>query len=252
MPEIEMVNENGYKALRNLASRQPTLFTEPDVGRLRQEMEREAGTPDVWREPMRIAHPLDSLNKNKDKGPGTDARFSKIMRQALADISIIQAADELLWASINCFAIADYVPPRWATSNIRHSNPERFVDLHWLRGGPDGRQDNAAARLWWLGEISDRVSRYTNKHTSDELLNAMAGNVRLYHQTLDRRYLLANPRIVAAIYEIALDGNDHLYQTGTASNLFKSLNVRAGATALDFMEDDELRALVRECVPPKE
>ena len=251
MPEIDIVNEGGYKALRNLAGRNPQLFTSPNVSLLREAMIREAGTEDVWRKPISVGCSLEPLNDIAEKGPRSDEHYAKIVRQALADISLADATDELLWASINCFAIADYVPRRWETSNIRNTDAERFVDRHWLKGGPSGRQDNAIARLWWLDKLSERVSQHS-KHSADALLNVMANNVNLYHQTLSRPYLLANPRLVAAIYEVAMDGNTHLYQTKHASDMFKSLNVRAGATALDLMGDDDLRDVVKAAVPPKE
>ncbi len=248
---IEIVNESGYKALRTLAHRCPDLFISPDPNRLRDEVIGEAGTEEVWREPLKVETSLEPLNDVSEQGPDTDARYSKIVREALAGISLIQVVDELLWASINCFAIARYVPKRWATSSIIQRDPRAFVDRHWLKGGPDGRQSNAAARLWWLGEISKRVARHS-KYTPDRLLDAMANNVNLYHQTLDRRYLIANPKLVAAIYECALDGNDHLFQTQYANQLFKSLNVRAGAQAFDLMDIDELRSVVEDAIPPKE
>ncbi len=251
MNKIQLVNESGYKALRALARRQPELFMSPDKSRLRDEIVKEAGTDNVWRQPLVLKCSLDTLNGVSEEGPSTDAYYTKTVRKALAEVSLAQAADDLLWASINCFAISDYVPKRWATSNTRHSNPESFVDSHWLRGGPAGRQSNAAARLWWLGEVAERVSKYSS-YTSIELLSAMANNVNLYHQTLDRRYLLANPRLIATVYETTMNGNDHLFQTKYANQLFKALNVRAGATALDLMDDDELRAVVEEATPPKE
>lgn len=250
MNKIEIVNENGYRALRNLADKRPRLFTTPNTDMLRKEMVREAGTEDVVKDTISMRCSLDPLNEVDRAGPNTDYYYSKIVRRALADISPADVADELFWASINCFAIADYVPMRWGTSNTRKTNPEEFVDRHWLKGGPDGREANAAARLWWLGEISERVAGYST-HSADKLLWAMANNVNLYHQTLARRYLLANPRLVAAIYEIAMDGNDYLYQTAYANQMFKSLNIRAGATALDMMDNDELRAVVEEAKPPK-
>lgn len=251
MNELKPVNENGYKALRNLARNKPRLFTSPNPDLLREEMVKTADTSEVWRDPIRLGCSLDPLNELDEKGPDTDHHYAKIMRQALAGITPADAADELLWASINCFAIPYYVPTRWATSNIRNTNPESFVDSHWLKGGPSGRRANAAARLWWLGEISERASRHS-KHDADALLNAMANNVNLYHQLLARPYLSANSKLVAAIYDTACESNTHLFQTKHANDLLMALNVRAGATALDLMDDDELRAVVEECVPPKE
>ena len=251
MTQIERVNEDGYRSLLGIASDSPHFFTDPDLGRLRHEMIERAETDNLWSQPIPLGRSLDSLNDVEERGPGTDYYYAKIIRQALDGLSLLDVADELFWASINCFTIAEYVPTRWSTSNTRNTNPTNFVNAHWLKSGSKGRESNAAARLWWLGEIADRVAQFS-QHDSDELLKAMANNVNLYHQTLARPYLLANPRLVAAIYDLALDENKHLFQTAYANQLFKSLNVRAGATALDMMDDDELRAVVEEAKPPKE
>lgn len=250
MNKIKRVNENGYKALRSLARNQPDLFMKPDIGRLEEEMVNTADTLEVWGEPLPVGCSLDPLNEIDESGPESDHHYAKIVRQALDGISLADAADELLWASINCFAIADYVPKRWETGLNSRTNLSKFVDDHWLRGDTEGRRANAIARLWWLGELSDRVSQHSH-YSADALLQAMANNVNLYHQTLSRRYLLANPRIVAAIYEVALNGNTHLFQTRYATQMLSSLNVRGGASALDLMDEDEIRQVVEEAVPPK-
>lgn len=252
MIQIDRVNESGYRTLLGIANDSPQLFTKPDLNRLRQEMVDRADTEELWAEPINITRSIDSLNDLEERGPDTDVHYAKIIREALDGLSLVDVADELFWASINCFSISEYVPVRWSTSNTRNTNPTNFVNAHWLKSsGAKGRESNAAARLWWLGEISNRASRFS-QHSADRLLEAMANEVNLYHQTLARPYLLANPRLVAAIYDLALDYNEHLFQTKYANQLFKSLNLRAGATALDMMDDDELRSVVEEAKPPKE
>ncbi len=252
MIHVDRVNENGYRALLGIASDSPQLFTTPNLERLRDEMINRADTEDLWsQQPISLNCSMNSLNDIVERGPGTDYQHAKIIRQALHGLSFVDLTDELFWASINCFALTDYVPIRWSTSNTRNTNPTNFINSHWLKTGSKGRESNASARLWWLGEIAERVARFS-QHNTGELLDAMANNVNLYHQTLARPYLLANPRLVAAIYDLALDGNEHLFQTAYANQLFKSLNLRAGATALDMMDDDELRAVVEEAKPPKE
>ncbi len=251
MNEIKRVNENGYKALRALARNQPDLFMTPDPGKLQNEMANVADTDDVWGQPLDAGCSLDPLSEIIEPGPESDYDYAKIVRQALDGISPADAADELLWASINCFAIADYVPLRWQTGLTNRTNLSNFVESHWLKGGGDGRIANAAARLWWLGEFSERVSQHS-QYSEDDLLKVMANNVNLYHQTLARRYLLANPRVVAAIYEVALNDNTHLFQTTHANRMLRALNVRGGASALDLMDDDEIRQVVEDAVPPKE
>ena len=252
MESIRIVNEEGYKALRNLALTSPESFIAPNLQQLTEQMINEAGTESVWGPNLEIKAELQSLNSETQSGPRMDAVHARTMRAALSGLSPANASDGLLWASLNCFALANYVPVRWQTSNTKESKPANFVEDHWLQyKGSDGRKWNAAARLWWMGELSERIARYS-ENTVDELLDVMSNNVNFYHQTIDRPYLAANPRLLAAMYDVFLDGNDHLNITKNANAMLKSLNIRAGATALDMMDYDELRAVIEEAKPPKE
>ena len=252
MESIRIVNEEGYKALRNLALKNPASFISPDSQQLIEQMINEAGTESVWGPSLEIKANLQSLNSEIQPGPRTDAAHAKTMRTALSGLTPANASDGPLWASLNCFALANYVPVRWQTSNTKESKPTNFVEDHWLQySGSDGRKWNAAARLWWMGELAERISQYS-ENAADELLDVMSNNVNFYHQTIDRPYLAANPKLLAAMYDVFLNGNDHLNITKNANAMLKSLNIRAGATALDMMDHDELRAIIEEAKPPKE
>ena len=252
MESIRIVNEEGYKALRNLALTTPDLFIVPDPQQLKERMFIEAGTESVWGPNLELKADLQSLNSETHPGPRPDAIHAKTIRAALSDLTPANATDAKLWASLNSLALANYVPVRWQTSNIKETKPSNFVEDHWLQyNRSEGRKWNAAARLWWMGELADRISRYS-ENTADELLDVMSNNVNFYHQTIDRTYLAANPRLLAALYDVFLDGNEHLNITKNANAMLKSLNIRAGATALDMMDYDELRSVIEEAKPPKE
>ena len=252
MESIRIVNEEGYKALRNLALKNPASFISPDSQQLIEQMINEAGTESVWGPSLEIKANLQSLNSEIQPGPRTDAAHAKTMRTALSGLTPASASDFLLWGSLNCFVLANYVPVRWQTSNTKETKPSNFVEDHWLQySGSDGRKWNAAARLWWMGELAERISRYS-ENAADELLDVMSNNVNFYHQTIDRPYLAANPKLLAAMYDVFLDGNDHLNITKNANAMLKSLNIRAGATVLDMMDRVELRTVIEEAKPPKE
>ena len=90
-------------------------------------------------------------------------------------------------------------------------------------------------------------------HSAEELLDAMAQNVNLYHQLLARPNLLARSRLVAVIYEVFLEpGNDYLGITRYANEMLTSLNLTAAQESLDFMDMNELRKTVEGVIPPKE
>lgn len=251
MESVRIVNDEGYKALQRLADNEPGLFIRPSQQTLRERMTQEAGTDKVWDSAVELRASLDSLSKETVPGPRTDATHAKSLRTALPGLTPSAASDGYLWASINCFAIPDYVPVRWSTSNNKETKPSNFVRDHWLQySGSEGRKWNAAARLWWMAELAGRIANYS-EHNPDELLATMAGNVNFYHQTIDRTYLAANPKLLAVLYDVFLNGNEHLNVTKAVSDMLKSLNLRAGANALDLMDYEELRGIVVEAKPPK-
>lgn len=257
MTELRLVSDAGFKALGQLAADAPGLFVQSDPETLRARMEaavRDEGGPDAQpyaETTFQIQASLDELNRLDKDGPSSDATLSLVLHRAIGELSPAQAANPRLWASINCFALSRYVPVRWESSNLSDSASTNFVDRHWLKyAGAEGRKWNAAARLWWLGEMASRAAEHS-QHSYDDLLAAMAGNVNLYHQVNDRSFLSANPRLLAAVYDVFLDGNDHLKTTRDASDLMKALNLRAAAMSFDFLEYHELRQVVEEAKPPK-
>ena len=254
--ELHLINDAGYEALQELAESEPQLFVAGNSAQLRgaaEDKAREVNGTDVemYGEKLDLRASLEEMNRLMLEGPGSDAEYATMVRSALGT-SLVQAASRLLWATINCFELPQYTPIRWRSSNLSQSVSTEFVELHWLRySGSNGRKSNAAARLWWLAEMASRAAEFS-EHSYHELLSAMAGNVNLYHQTIDRPYLSSNPRLLAAVYDVFLGGNDHLRTTKDASRLMMALNVRAATLSLDFLDYDELRDVVEEAKPPKD
>ena len=255
MKNIQLINDSGYDVLVNLAGSKPRLFVRGNADELRRRMEavghEEHGLEvELYNGHLPDITPLQELNHLQGGGPESDAEYAPVIRSVVGN-SPVQSANRLLWTTINCFVLPQYVPMRWESSNLSDSASTRFIERHWLRySGSDGRKWNAAARLWWLSEMATRASEHS-EHSYDDLLVAMAGNVNLYHQTIDRTFLSANPQLLAAVYDVFLDGNNYLRTTRDASALMTALNLRAATLSFDFLDYDELRTVVEEAKPPK-
>lgn len=254
MIQQKIVNDVGLKSLRLLASKSSHLFLDSNPDKLERRLEESASPDSPWREQgIDVLADLSELNDIELSGPTTDASFVPLVRNALGHIPASEGLNEYLWSTINCFLLSRYVPIRWQSSNS--SDPTKFVQSHWLDGGVTrARQNNAIARLWWLGEFAKRAAQYSEVLNEDDLLNGMANNVNLYHQLLYRPNLISRPKLVAALYEVFLNGadNDYLGATRYANELLLTLNLRAASLSLDFMGMDELREVILECKPPKE
>ena len=249
-----MVNDDGLFALMRPADEKPELFLDPDPLELEKAMAERARTENLWGNPLGLREELSPLNELATGGPGTDAAFIPLLRKGLGHLPPAEGLNDYRWNTINCFVIPQYTKIRW--SDAEPNDEKRlpaFVKRHWLDGHlTDARQNNSADRLWWLGELSERAAKYSDQYDSTDFLEAMAGNVNLYHQLLYRRNLASRSKLVAAIYEVFLeDGNDYLSQTKYASEMMSTLNYLAADVSLDFMGVDELRDIVEEAKPPK-
>lgn len=260
MTTYRLVNDMGLAALKSIARTEPSLFAEPDAPRLEERMRELAAGDEIWGSPLTLQADLSPLEEIAEGGPHTDAAFAPLVRDALPDLEPSEGLNEYVWATVNCFAVPKYTPIRWSSSNLaqepgseKFSSFVNFVESHWLKGNlVTARRANAAARLWWLGELSSRAAAKSQHLNADDMLNAMANNVNLYHQILARPRLLSRPRLMAAIYEMLLDGDsDHLKTTTYANAFIMALGFRATDMSLDLMDDRELRDVVEEAKPPK-
>ena len=249
-----MLNEDGMFALKRLAYENPVLFLNANPIELEKAMIERERTENLWGGLLDITTDLSSLNDLNSGGPGTDAAFALLVRKGLGHLPPSEGLNDYRWNTINCFVIPQYAKTRW--SDVKPSDEKRlpaFVKRHWLDGHlTDARQDNAVARLWWLGELSERAARHSDRYDATDFLQAMAGNVNLYHQLLYRRNLASRSKLVAAIYEVFLEnGNDYLSITKYASEIMATLNYLAADVSLDLMDMNDLRDIVEEAKPPK-
>ena len=170
----------------------------------------------LWAETITFAASLDPLNDNANEGPLDDAKNATILATALPQLGVRDWHNERLWASINCFALDQYVPIRWNSARTKRTIEREFVATHWLRANTANRESNASMRLFTLYTLSQRFAGYS-AHTAAELLEGMAGwgdtNVGLFHQCLRRPYLLANSRVMAMVWDSALDDEDRGFLT---------------------------------------
>lgn len=255
LDDPKLLNDDGIYALKRLARTRPNVFIEGDSDDLQSEMLRIADIEDLWHGDVGLKCDISEMNTLDRSGPSSDAAFVPLVRQALGYLPPSEGLNDYRWATINCFVSHKYVQMRW--SNALPKEKQRlpaYIERHWFSGHKaEARQDNAIARLWWLGELSHRAAERSERYTEDDILNAMASNVNFYHQLLYRPNLLSRPKFVAALYEVFLeDGNDYLNATRYSNEMFRALNYRAADVSLDMMTLSELRDVVEDCQPPKE
>ncbi len=257
MEQLQIVSNIGYQALDALSKRRPDLFTSPDHEKLKEAMvgvTKEGSQDKLWAETINLDTSLAPLNENPKEGPVDDALNALILGQALPGLSLREWHNERLWATINCFALGQYVPIRWSSARTRRTVEREFVAAHWLKANTANRESNASMRLFTLHTLAHRIVAYSD-HPVEELLNGLAGaddtNVGLFHQTLRRPYLLANSKLMGIIWDSALDDEHRGFLTRAvpASEWLANINERGGAIDLGTLDDGNIRAIVEEAKP---
>ena len=261
---IPLLSTKGYQVLWDVSNSRHTAFYEcPSSDVLKQLMVDRVSalgytSDELWDGEITPLAELTPLNEADRQDDTTDALNAPIIRKALPEITSARAADHRLWASINCFALLSYTTKRWnqrtsgnapcRTDEVRKLR--EWVQEHYLGHGSAMKRYNSAARLWWLTEMAQRAAHHS-KHDADRLIPAMANDVEMYHQLLDRPYLASNPRIVAQIYDLALAGNDYVLKRPYPNRMLQTLNIKAAAVSLGTLSDATLKATVEAAKPPK-
>ncbi len=249
---IPILSEEGYRQLLEMSETDPDSFLLAEPCKL-----KEALDADAWiSKGLPLARSLDSLNDVTGKGPSTDYASARTLRAALALVPYRLVNEPRLWASLNCFVLALYTGHRWEWSyNPRGKWSEKeskteFVKRHWLKLGSAARESNASARLWWLYEIAERASAFS-EHDPDTFLRLMADNVGLYHQMLRRPNLIGNMQFTAALLELALEEIPELRSLKSANKLLQQLNTQAGSSLFDVKDKGQMAAWIRDTFHPK-
>ena len=261
---IPLLSTRGYENLWNLSNSDHQAFYEnPSSDALKGLIEKaivaKGEKPDVLYDgEITLSADLSALNENDPQSNETDAGNAPVVRAALSAITPAKAADHRLWASVNCFALLPYTAKRWnqsASSKAPCNTSEEkklreWVQDHFLGHGVEMKQSSAAARLWWITEMARRVAPHS-KHSADRLMSAIANGVEMYHQILRRPYLASNPRLIAQIYDLALEGNEYLFIRPYPNRMLQNLNIKAAAVSLGTLSDASLKQAVEEAKPPK-
>ena len=161
-----------------------------------------------------------------------------------------QACDERIWAYLSHFDLRSYVAKRWLLPNENNKRMSH-INTHYFVGGQRGLlRDNAIARLWWMGHIAARSSKFPNPETALDIL-LFRSDVRA---NLLERSLGMNPDIFDAVvcrlqqdYSAAKKSvKNTIFERSRFRNLMKGLNRIGGYRMLDALDFGQLQDEIRQ------
>lgn len=262
MSKIYALDDHGLRVLGDIARESPNLFMCDDIQTLLANVQEKARLGSVnesdgfqmnrsWTPSDPGA--LDRIKGDVVSGPDKDADHARLLRQWLPALTASDAANSGVLASICCFHLGGhYIHQRWyhgSGASSADKNPTAYIKKHWLVGGiQDREQANTIGRLWWLYELARTAEPYS-AYDMTRLLNILADNRGLYHGLLRFPILKASNRIRATVIDAAVESN--VFNLQEVVSWMSQINRRGGAISLDVLDDEDLKRVVRDCLPPK-
>ena len=193
------------------------------------------------KQPLKLELPIGSDLK--------DLENTKIVHQALIDLSPLQARDPRLWvklAHVDCWS---YMRKRWdMTAQVgddakrhRYILDRYFITQHQSRK----LLRHGIARLWWYGHLTYDTSRKGDPY---QLTAVLLSLLDIAQQLLERNMGRA-PAVRTGFLEFLRKYQAQLGSTAgqrrhRIRDLAKALNLRGGVTLLDCMTTSEVESLL--------
>ena len=171
-----------------------------------------------------------------------DTENCQIILLILKGLTPAQATDERLWVQL-CFEhFPDYSRQRWPLSKAKTA--ENHVNDHWFAKTNRNRmRDNAVSRLWWMGQIAQKVPNYS----MEQVLQILFFNSDYRSSLLERTSSANSLNVLASILKISKDAFDrgHEFDRDKFRIFMKKVDFLGKKTLMGSLEIDELSKLLQ-------
>ncbi len=174
----------------------------------------------------------------------TDLENTRIVYEALRQLTPLQAAQPRLWAYMTHHTYWDYMRRRWAIEGDTDRDAASFIRERYFFGPNLARAlvRNGIARLWWYGYCSYDAKR----SDSFELTAVLLKNLDIAQSILERSFSL-NISVTQTLLEALLERDQRqrpFYNREKVRVLARHLVRVGGVTILDALDKRDLRALI--------
>ncbi|MBK37034.1 MAG: hypothetical protein CME26_16085 [Gemmatimonadetes bacterium] len=189
---------------------------------------------------------------NGNLGPGKakyDPENSRLVHEALHDLTPLQARDERIWSYLCHVTCSDYVRNRWPVPDNRtEKDQEANIINHYFikRGAPSVERDNAISRLWWSAHIASKAEGFD----LDEALEVLFYRQIVREHLVGRPGVTANPGLFTAILRRLRTSYDTekkmLFEEERFMPFMKAINDIGGVQLLEVLGPEDLDELIED------
>ncbi|APO66156.1 hypothetical protein IE4872_CH00491 [Rhizobium gallicum] len=169
---------------------------------------------------------------------------SKIVGEALANLTPSAANEERVWVHLSHVETIDYCRARWLSGAAPERHEALIVDHFFAPTQTGVRDDHAISRLWW----NYQIAKTCMPEDIDRALDLILTTADVRSNFVERIWMTSRRRIAGAVLR-AMKSNTSV--TGSEKNFrefMKALNRLGGGIVFEALSDAETDAFVAECI----
>lgn len=184
--------------------------------------------------------------KMPTKAADRDVENCQVLYKALP-VTPYQAREERLWVYMTHVYLLSYARARWPIPNDDEEAVKHIRTHFFSRTKRQFERDNAAARLWWMSYLCDRVSSVSLKDALGVLLHQSDVRANL----IERPTLSRSATVFSSIVELLSEsfrGERSLFERETFREFMKRLNDYGGYVLLDALDVSSIKGILRDMI----
>lgn len=173
-----------------------------------------------------------------------EAEHSKLVFEALSNITPYLAREERLWTYLSHSVLLDYSRKRWPIPADREK-AVKYVRTHFFaRSARQVERDNAVSRLWWMAYLCSR-SKLPIERALDVFLLQSDVRASIIERPTTAQSLKLFGSILKHLDE-SYDKDRRRFERSVLRGVMEELNRLGGVKLIEVMPEQELDAIVQD------
>jgi len=171
-----------------------------------------------------------------------------VVYESLKNMTPQQAADERVWAYLTHFELWEYTQRRWELDREDREKAIKSIRTHYFVPGARGLiRDNAVSRLWWMGQVANRLKQHDSAFSAENSLEILLHQSDVRANLLERSSFAMSIEIFGTVMrwlKNSYEGDKILFERENFRQFMKHLNRKGGRVMLNALSNNQLDKLI--------
>ncbi|HLL30671.1 MAG TPA: DUF6339 family protein [Allosphingosinicella sp.] len=187
---------------------------------------------------------LTSFSAPEDESKG-DVANARIIHSAFSSVTPYLARDERLWAFYTHTTGLEYARKRWPIPTDEAVAAKHIRQHFFAKDKRQVERDNALSRLWWVSHLCGRVDGLSLEDALAAFLFKTDVRANLIERPTSAQTVTVFSAVINKLHQ-SYKGDQALFERARFRALMRGINAVGGYRLLEFLETQEVEALVTE------